>query len=347
MWKDLKYLIAYIAPISAILGFKYGGIGYYAAFFVGFVFIPTVELLFPGSDSNFSTEMETEQDSSRLFDFYLYFNLPLVYWILYIFLQTIEVKELTTTNYIGLYLSMAVIIGTCGINVAHELGHRNTWFDKLCARLLLIPALYTHFTNQHNSGHHKNVATELDPATAKYGEMVYTFWIKSIINNYFEAWKLEARKLASQNHHWFHYKNEMIWLQIIQIAYLYIIKLNFGLYPMIGAIVAAFGGILLLETVNYIEHYGLRRKKLSSGRYEPVSFVHSWNSNHELGRIFLYELTRHSDHHFKSTRKYQILKHYDESPQLPYGYPMSILISLVPPLWFKIMNKRIKVLQSA
>ena len=107
------------------------------------------------------------------------------------------------------------------------------------------------------------------------------------------------------------------------------------------AFAVALIGILLLESVNYIEHYGLRRNRLASGRFEPVSPSHSWNSDHELGRIFLYELTRHSDHHFKATRKYQVLRHFQESPQLPVGYPGSILLALVPPVWFRLMNPQV------
>jgi alkane 1-monooxygenase len=97
----------------------------------------------------------------------------------------------------------------------------------------------------------------------------------------------------------------------------------------------------MLETVNYIEHYGLLRKKLASGRYERVREVHSWNSNHVIGRIVLYELTRHSDHHYKSSKKYQVLDYYDISPQMPFGYPTSMVLSFLPPLWFKVMNSRI------
>lgn len=110
---------------------------------------------------------------------------------------------------------------------------------------------------------------------------------------------------------------------------------------MLFAIAIGVVSFLFLETINYIEHYGLRRKKLSSGRYERVKEIHSWNSDHNVGRIVLYELTRHSDHHFKSGKKYQILDRFKESPQLPFGYPASILISFIPPLWFKIMNDRI------
>ena len=104
---------------------------------------------------------------------------------------------------------------------------------------------------------------------------------------------------------------------------------------------SALVGILLLETINYIEHYGLRRQKRPEGHYEKVQPWHSWNSDHELGRIFLYELTRHSDHHFKASRKYQVLRHFDDSPQLPFGYPGSMILALFPPLWRKVMDDRI------
>ncbi len=106
-------------------------------------------------------------------------------------------------------------------------------------------------------------------------------------------------------------------------------------------VLAAIVGFTLLETVNYIEHYGLLRLKTESGRYERVKEIHSWNSNHVIGRIVLYELTRHSDHHYKSSKKYQILDCHEESPQMPFGYPTSMVMSLFPPLWFKMMNKRV------
>jgi alkane 1-monooxygenase len=118
-------------------------------------------------------------------------------------------------------------------------------------------------------------------------------------------------------------------------------QIVFGTAPLIFAVVTAIIGFLLLETVNYIEHYGLQRKMQENGRYEPVLPHHSWNSDHELGRIFLYEVTRHSDHHYKATRKYQVLRHFDESPQLPFGYPMCMIIALVPPLWFSLMDKKL------
>ena len=133
----------------------------------------------------------------------------------------------------------------------------------------------------------------------------------------------------------------MLWYLVVQSLYLFGVWFVFGSAALIFCICIGIISFLFLETINYIEHYGLRRVKTESGRYERVQTCHSWNSNHSIGRIVLYELTRHSDHHYKSSKKYQILDCYDESPQLPYGYPTSILLSLVPPLWFNIMNKRV------
>ena len=128
---------------------------------------------------------------------------------------------------------------------------------------------------------------------------------------------------------------------IFQITYLVVVYLVFGSIGLVFAFLAGIVGFLLLETVNYIEHYGLARQKMASGRYERVREVHSWNSNHVVGRIVLYELTRHSDHHYKSSKKYQLLDYHDVSPQMPYGYPTSMVLSFLPPLWFKLMNPRI------
>ena len=135
----------------------------------------------------------------------------------------------------------------------------------------------------------------------------------------------------------------MLWYTLFQFSYILFIYFLFGPLACFIAIAIGIIAALLLESINYIEHYGLRRKRLESGRYERVREIHSWNSNHVLGRIMLYELTRHSDHHYKSNKKYQLLDYHYTSPQMPYGYPTSMVLSMVPPLWFHIMNKRIPV----
>ena len=168
------------------------------------------------------------------------------------------------------------------------------------------------------------------------------FYFRSVIGQYINAWKLESENLEKKGLKNLSWNNEMIRFSIYQLAYLIAISWYFGIGVLPYALGIGVVGFLLLETINYIEHYGLRRKKLESGRYERVMPRHSWNSDHEMGRIVLFELTRHSDHHYLASRKYQILRHMDESPQLPTGYPASMLMALVPPLWFVVMNPRLK-----
>jgi len=259
----------------------------------------------------------------------------------YYYLYTVQTKVLSTSELVGLTLSIGVVLGATGINVAHELGHRTDQVSQFFAKAGLLFVLYQHFFIEHNRGHHKNVSTMSDPATARKNEMVYAFFFRSIMGQYLDAWKLENDRLKRENKTIWSWNNEMIRFSIYEMLYLLVVGLLFGFSLVPFAVAIAFVGVLLLEIINYIEHYGLQRKILPSGRPERVLPKHSWNSDHEMGRILLFELTRHSDHHYKSTRKYQILRHMDDSLQLPLGYPGSMLLALIPPLWFAIINKKI------
>ncbi|MBL7776215.1 MAG: alkane 1-monooxygenase [Saprospiraceae bacterium] len=334
--KDAKYLIAYLLPLSALLALLERGEWAWATVVLSFGIIPTLEFWLPQSTENVPPEQEASRSARRFFDALLALNLPLLFGIVGWYLYTVQSVPLKWAEYLGLTLSAGIVVGAVGINVAHELGHRASWLEQLLAKWMLLPALYQHFFIEHNRGHHKNVATELDPASARLGEPVYRFWLRSIGGSWHNAWRLERERLAGRP--FWSLQNEMLRFQLGQAAWLLAIVLLLGWKALAGALVIALIGILLLETINYIEHYGLRRRLLPSGRPEPVRPAHSWNSNHELGRIFLYELTRHSDHHYKSTRKYQVLRHMDESPQLPFGYPASLLLALAPPLWFRVMH---------
>jgi len=347
MWKDLKYLIAYVAPLAAFLGIYYQGVWSFGSIYVGFVFIPLVEQFLTKSPKNIPTDEEPQRTSRRLFDWLLYLNIPILYGLIVYYFITISKGGLAAYEVLGMTLSVGLIVGTIGINVAHELGHRSAKQEQFMAKLLLVSGLYTHFYIEHNRGHHRHVATEEDPASARFNESIYAFWFRSVFGSYRNAWKLERERLEKQGLPFWSWQNEMVRFTLAQLAYLLVVGLLFSWYMIGYAVAIAVVGFLLLESVNYIEHYGLRRKRLPNGRYERVQPWHSWNSDHELGRIFLYELTRHSDHHYKASRKYQILRHFDESPQLPLGYPASILLSLVPPAWFGMMNKRVQSLNNA
>lgn len=343
MWRDWKYLIAYIAPLAAFAGIYAGGIWSPGSIYVGFVLIPLLEQVLPQSTQNVPETEEALRSKSKFFDVLLYLNVPLLYGLLAYFFYTLLSRDLSASESVWMTLNVGLVVGIIGINVAHELGHRTNLFDQRISQFLLLSALYMHFFIEHNRGHHKHVATEADPATARYGESIYGFWLRSTVGAYINAWKLETSRLQQAGKPAFHHTNQMLQFQLIQLAYLLSIGIFLGWQLAAYAVGVAVVGFLLLESVNYIEHYGLLRKRLPSGRYEPVQPWHSWNSDHELGRIFLYELTRHSDHHYKATRKYQVLRHFDESPQLKLGYPGSILLALLPPLWFRFMNPRVRL----
>ncbi|WP_420458200.1 alkane 1-monooxygenase [Neolewinella sp.] len=328
MWSDYKYLLAYALPLAGLLGVHLGGAWSPGSIYVAFVLLPVLELILPASTDNHAAEEEESRTQSRFFDWLLYLNLPVLYGIVGYFLYVATTRELSGWETAGMVCNVGLLIGSIGINVAHELGHRSTRGEQLLAQALLLPGLYMHFFIEHNRGHHRHVATPEDPATSRRDQTVYAFWLRSVTLSYLDAWKLDPKL--------------MVKFQAIEVAYLALVTFVFGWPGLWLAIGAATFGFLMLETVNYIEHYGLQRRQTEQGRYEPVLPIHSWNSDHELGRILLYELTRHSDHHFKSTRKYQVLRRFEESPQLPTGYPACMLLSLVPPLWFRVMNPRVE-----
>ena len=237
---------------------------------------------------------------------------------------------------------MGLLCGTFGINVGHELGHRISRFEQILAKALLLTSLYMHFFLEHNKGHHKNVATPEDPSSARLWEPVYAFYFRTVFYSYLSAWKIANTDTLKKGEAVFSIYNEMIRMQILQLAFLALIIFVFGWLVALYFLAAAAIGILLLETVNYIEHYGLSRQPASTGRYERAMPQHSWNSDHIMGRIMLFELSRHSDHHYLASRKYQLLRHHDNAPQMPTGYPGMMILSLLPPAWFVIMHKQMR-----
>jgi alkane 1-monooxygenase len=230
-------------------------------------------------------------------------------------------------------------------NLGHELGHRSNRAERFLGELLLLTSLENHFLPYHNYGHHKLVATAQDPATARRGESVFAFWFRSHFGSYFFAWQLEWKRLKSKNKNPLSFNNRMVSYTVAQALLLGIVFYFFGGLVMLYFIVAATFGIMLLETVNYIEHYGLIRRMTAAGVYESVQHQHSWNSDHVLGRILLFELSRHSDHHYRASKKYPVLDSMPQSPQMPTGYPGMMIFSLCTPLWFRYMHKQLGLIE--
>ncbi len=244
-------------------------------------------------------------------------------------------------------VSIAVVAGiTAGlaINTGHELGHKNSRVEKTLAKLVLAVPAYGHFTINHNRGHHRNVATPDDPASARMGESIYRFALREMPGAFAEAWAIEKDRLTRRGKRAWHPNNQI--LQSFAITVLLSVSL-----------VVAFGWIMVpfllihnvcawwqLTSANYVEHYGLLRQRDRSGRFERCEPHHSWNSNHTYSNLVLFHLERHSDHHAHPLRRYQSLRHFEHVPQLPSGYFGMYLLAYLPWLWYRIMDKRLLAL---
>lgn len=338
----LKYLSIFLFFAAGFISLNSEGIGTFILPFEAFLLVPLVELFLKPSASNLSKTQESLAKKDFFYDFLLYLVVPFQVGFLIWFCYSLDPENDSTLEIIGKTWSMGIACGVLGINVGHELGHRNTAAEKFMAKILLLTSLYTHFIIEHNRGHHKNVGTKEDPATARYGESIYFFIPRSIIMTWISAWKIEAQTLKNSGRSFFSIHNEMIRFQVLQIGLVLAIYFLFEWQTALLFLASALIGIFLLETVNYIEHYGLSRKQFANGKYERVRPAHSWNSNHPLGRLLLFELSRHSDHHYLASRPYQVLRHHDDSPQLPTGYPGMIALAYLSPLWFRVMHRRIE-----
>lgn len=307
-----------------------------------FGLMPLLELLLKPDPGNLNEEQERSALANKGYDLLLYSVVVLQYALLLRFLFSFSQPGLPPATIAGRIAVMGLLCGVFGINVGHELGHRKSLFERTLAQLLLLTSQYLHFYIEHNKGHHRRVATPEDPASARFGESVYHFYARSIGYSYLSAWRIAAKDARKKGKAAFSWHNEMIRFTFIQIVCVAAIVFFFGWFVTACYLAVATIGILLLETVNYIEHYGLSRQTIEPGKYERTNPSHSWNSNHWIGRVMLFELSRHSDHHYLASRKYQVLRHHDASPQMPTGYPGMMLLSLLPPAWFRVMNGRVR-----
>jgi len=255
-----------------------------------------------------------------------------------------QAEHLGTLERIGVFFGVGVITGTVGINYSHELMHQKNKTERWMADILLAMVLYSHFRSEHLLVHHRYVATPRDPVTARYNEGFHRFYPRVLRECWTSAFDAERAMLARKELPWTHRSNPFWRYWALQAGFF---GLAFGLGGWSGVglfLVQAGVAIWQLELVNYIEHYGLTRKHLGEGKYEHVQPRHSWNAAQKASNWLLINLQRHSDHHFKPDRRFAVLQNYgpDEAPQLPYGYPLMTMLAMVPPLWRRVMNPRVR-----
>jgi len=260
--RAFKYLSPFLLYLAAFRSFASTGWEIWIPAIYAFGVIPLLELFIQPNANNLNVAEEEVAKSDKIYDLLLYLVVPLQYLALTRFLDGMIYDELTTIEIAGRVTAMGILCGVFGINVAHELGHRVNKFEQGLAKALLLTSLYMHFFTEHNKGHHKRVATPEDPSSARFGEPVYIFYFRTIIFSYISAWHIANDEMRKKGNSVFSLKNEMVQFTFTQLAFLCLIFFLTSWLVTLYFITAAFIGILLLETVNYIEHYGLQRKEL-------------------------------------------------------------------------------------
>ncbi len=338
--KKFAFLVVYLLATLPYFGLYLGGWYSFFPYAILFVFVPLVDSLVIDT-KNHSPEQEKQLSNERYYRYVLY---P------YIFIQILMIaggvyivstQNLSWPEWFGFTTSVGLITGGVGINFAHEMMHKNNRLMQFLSKALLVTVCYGHFIIEHVKGHHVRVATPDDTATALLGESLYHFLPRTIVGSIKSSFRLEQNRLHRKQLSIWSIRNNFWWIIVGPLTILLACYAYGGFNALAFFLLQSLVAILTLEIVNYIEHYGLLRKKLTNGHYEKVMPCHSWNASHWLSNLLLIHLQRHSDHHTHGARPYQILRHMEQSPQLPSGYLGMLIIALFPPLWRAVMDKRV------
>ncbi len=344
-WTDGKrylWLLSPLVPALALIGlglYLMTGIGLWAwsGPILLYGIIPLLDWLIGVDRNNPPDSAVMQLENDRYYRAIVYAYLPSQYALTVLGAWIAVTVQPGVLEYIGLILTVGAINGI-GINTAHELGHKKETLDRWLAKFTLAPVAYGHFFIEHNKGHHKNVATPDDPASSKMGESFWAFLPRTVIGSLRSGWHLEKARLDKLGKSAWSMDNENLQAWGLTVIFFGAITAWLGWAALPFLVLQAAYGASLLEVINYVEHYGLLRQKLPDGRFERCQPRHSWNSNHIVTNLFLYQLQRHSDHHANPTRRFQALRHFDDSPQLPSGYASMLILAYIPWLWFRQMD---------
>lgn len=338
------FALGYAYAIVVALGLAYGGAWTLAPAILTFVVLPVLDAFVGVSWWNPNADDEARLRADLGFRILTWAWVPVGLTLTILALGAFADPARTLGERIALAAGVGLMNGVVGITYAHELVHQPARFEQFLGEVLLTMVSYPHFRVEHVFGHHKHVGTPRDPATSRRGESFYAYFARTVPGQARSAWQLERERLVrGSKPAW---RNRLVWYACALAAVYAAIVFVFG-----GAATALFAlqsivAFASLEVVNYVEHYGLARREVVPGRYEPAAPRHSWNAGNRVSNWVLINLARHSDHHAVASRRYQLLRTYDgaEAPQLPYGYGSMFLLALVPPLWFRVMNPRLNLL---
>ena len=344
-WTDPKRLLWLFSPFIPVLGVMI--VGLYALTgwapltwggpFLVYFLIPLLDRIIGTDETNPPESAVAHLEADTYYRYVVYAYIPSQFittiWGAWLVAQ----GGLSTFEYVGLILSVGAVNGLA-INTGHELSHKRDTLGRWMAKLTLAPTAYGHFYTEHVRGHHKNVATPEDPASSKMGETFWAFLPRTMIGSLFSAIAIEKERLQRMGKSQWSWENDNFQAWGLTVLLFGGLTLWLGWIVLPFLLLQAFYAASLLEVINYIEHYGLLRQKGPDGRYERCSPEHSWNSNHIVTNLVLYQLQRHSDHHAHPTRSFQALRHFEDSPQLPSGYASMLIPAYIPWLWFRQMD---------
>lgn len=335
----LPYYLSYTLPAVVGLGVLLGGWWILLSPVYLFVLVPLLDV-FGGFDRENPAERKGV-NRDLAFDLPLWLWAPtlvaLVGWSAY----RIGSYDYSAWEILGISVNVGLVGGAAGINVAHELMHRRGKFERALSEIMLLAVSYAHFTIEHVMGHHRRVSTPEDPASSRFGESLYTFLPRSLFGGYVSAWELETLRVKKKGAGPLHLQDRRLRQTLLTVGIYTTLALTLGWKAVVFFAAQSLVAMILLETINYIEHYGLERREIAPGKYERTQPHHSWNASQRVTNWFLFNLQRHSDHHYLASRPYWQLRHFDEVPQMPYGYATMFLMAFAPRLWKRVMDPRV------
>ncbi len=302
--------------------------------------MPALDWVFSKDETNPPESDVPALEKAQFYNWILYLMIPIHFFVFYVTIDYMVTTSLPLWMQAILLMTLGVF-GGLAVNLGHELGHKKAKFDKNLAKLALATGAYGHFNIEHNAGHHRDVATPEDSASAKMGENIYRFALRELPGGMKRAWRIESGRLARKGKHWFDWDNQILHSYLMTLVIYAVMTYLLGWQALIILILHVPLVWWQLTSANYIEHYGLLRKKLDNGKYEKCQPIHSWNSNHLISNLLLFHLQRHSDHHANPARHYQSLRHFEDAPQLPTGYMGMFVMAYYPPLWYRVMDSKL------
>jgi alkane 1-monooxygenase len=340
-WRALPHLAGFVLPPHVARCVDEGGWLTVLPVATVFVAVPIIDALGgrAGDESRPSSELEGNLWFRVVTWAWVPVQLGLLVWVL-----TVATSgRLSALEIAGAAISMGITAGALGVTFAHELVHRRGRFERALGESLLASVGYTHFAIEHVHGHHRHVGTPDDPATARFGESFYRFLPRTLAGSLSSAWRLEVERLARRGRTAWSPANRMLRYAVTHVVVAAAVLAAYGPTGLAVFAGQAVIAVTLLEVINYIEHYGLTRREIAPGEYERIAPQHSWDSASRISNWMLINLARHSDHHCVASKRYQSLELPAPAPRLPAGYGAMLLLALVPPLWFRVMNPRVPV----